>query len=367
MKKILFVYDVIYPYQLGGAEKRIYSLSKYLKKDFEINIIGMRKNGMGENFEKNRVHYYTLTKYNNLYNSKGKRRVILSIHFAIDLYFFLIKNNFDIIDATANPYFHIFAIKLALLTKRKTKLFVTWHEYWDKDYWIYYSSPITGRIGFSVQNLALKLSENIISVSKFTKKRLERKTDKDIKLISNGIEDIKIKRYKKIYDLVYTGRIIDFKNIDKILELSNINPQLKILIIGDGPELEKYKDRYINKNITFTGFLKKDIEVYRYLSQSKIFIILSEREGFSISSIEAMNIGLPVICYRGENNAAKDLIENKRNGILATLDLEDINRSIIEIIDNYKFYSINAQKSSEEYLYKKICKDYIKLINSTSE
>ena len=365
MKKILFVYDVIYPYQLGGAEKRIYSLSKYLKKDFDVSIIGMRKNGMDEHFEKNRIHYYTLTKYNNLYDSRGKRKIVLSIRFAIDLYFFLIKNNFDVIDATANPFFHIFAIKLALLNKRKTKFFVTWHEYWDKEYWIHYSSPIIGRIGFLIQNMALNLSDNVISGSKFTKKRLEEKTDKEIHLISNGIEDIKIKKNKKIYDVVYTGRIIDFKNIDKILELSNINPQLKVLIIGDGPELKKYKDIYINNFITFTGFLKKDIEVYRYLSQSKIFMILSEREGFSISSIEAMNIGLPIICYRGENNAAKDLIENHRNGILTTLNLEDINRSIIEIMDNYKFYSVNAKKSSKKYLYEKIYKDYINLINSS--
>ncbi len=367
MKKILFVYDVIYPYQLGGAEKRIHSISKYIKKDFDVSIIGMRKNGMVDHFDKNKIHYYTLTKYSNLYDSKGKRKIYLSIRFAIDLYFFLLKNNFDIIDATANPYFHIFAIKLALINKRNSKFFVTWHEYWDKKYWIQYSSPIVGRIGFIIQNLALKFSENIISGSNFTKKKLEKKTKKNIQLISNGIEDIKINKSKKIYDIVYTGRIIDFKNIDKILKLLNISPNLNILIIGDGPELKKYKEEYNNKNITYTGFLKKDIEVYRYLSQSKIFMILSEREGFSISTIEAMNIGLPVICYKGENNAAKELIDNNKNGILVNLNLEDINKSIIDINNNYKFYSQNAKKTSNKYLYSNISKDYIDFINTNSK
>jgi glycosyltransferase involved in cell wall biosynthesis len=364
MKKIALIYDCIYPYQLGGAEKRIYALSKYLKKDFEVHVIGMHKIGLEKEFEKNKIYYHTLNNYSEIYNKKGKRKILLSIHFAISLFFFLLKNDYDIIDATANPFFHIFSIKLITTIKRKTKVIITWHEYWDKDYWIKYSSKLIGILGFTIQNLALYLSENIVSVSQFTKKRIAKKTNKKVNLISNGIEDIKIKREHKLYDLVYAGRIIDFKNIDKILNLSYLNKNLKTLIIGSGPESERYKEKYKNKNIEFAGFVKKEIDVYKKIAQSRIFMMLSSREGFSIVTLEAMNIGLPVVCFNGKDNAAKDLIENNKNGILTDLKTTNIENSIDIIFQNYENYSKNARKTSYNYLYKNIYKDYFKLINS---
>jgi glycosyltransferase involved in cell wall biosynthesis len=366
MKKILFIYDCIYPYQLGGVEKRIYSLSQYVKNDFETHIVGMKKNNTKEKIKDNGVKYHMLTSYTDLYTEDGKRKIGLSVKFAIDIYFFLRKNKFDIIDATANPFFHIFSIRLALLGNKNTTLFTTWHEYWDRDYWIKYSSYLTGSIGFIIQNLALKLSKNIISVSDFTKEKLSKVTRKEITVIPNGIDDIKVKNKRKIYDLAYTGRIINFKNIDKILDLLDINNNLKILITGEGPDLQYLKNRYKSKNIKFAGFIKDQSKLYKYLSSSKIYMMLSEREGFSISTLEAMYLGLPVICYNGNDNGAKDLIVNKKNGILVDLDLHQISKSIDEILKKYTFYSKNSQKLSEKYLNRNIIPIYLNLIKEKS-
>ena len=362
MKKILFIYDCIYPYQLGGVEKRIYSLSQYVKNDFETHIVGMKKTNIKEKLKDNGVKYHMLTNYTDLYTKDGKRKIGLSIKFAIDLYFFLKKNKFDIIDATANPFFHIFSIRLALLGNKDTTLFTTWHEYWDREYWIKYSSYLTGSIGFIIQNLALRSSKNIISVSDFTKEKLLKVTKKEITVIPNGIDDIKVKNKKKIYDLAYTGRIINFKNIDKILDLLDINNNLKILITGEGPDLAHLKDKYKSKNIKFTGFIKDQSKLYEYLSSSKIYMMLSEREGFSISTLEAMYLGLPVICYNGDDNAAKDLIINKKNGILVNLDINEISKSIDEILKKYTFYSKNSRKLSQKYLNKNIFPVYLQTI-----
>ncbi len=364
MKKLAFIYDCIYPYQLGGAEKRIYSLSHYLKKDFEVHIIGMRKEGQKKNFIENGIHYHTLNKYSDLYNKEGKRKIFLSIQFAFSLFFFLLKNDYEIIDTTANPYFHIFSIKLISLFKRKMKVFVTWHEYWDLNYWTSYSSYFVGIIGYILEIFALYSFSDIISVSNFTKKRIEKKIKRKVYLVENGIDKIKIKKENKIYDLIYTGRIIDFKNIDKILELTKINKKLKIVIVGDGPDLKKYKNKYKNKNILFTGFLKNETDIHTYIAQSKIFMMLSSREGFSIATLEAMSIGLPVICFNGKDNAAIDFIKNYENGILTDLKLKNINSAINIILKDYNKYSVNAKKDLDKnYLYKNIYPRYKKTIN----
>ncbi|MHB8362430.1 MAG: glycosyltransferase, partial [Patescibacteria group bacterium] len=165
----------------------------------------------------------------------------------------------------------------------------------------------------------------------------------------------------KEYDLCYAGRLLDFKNVDKIIELvkyaktNNVN--LKAVIIGDGPDAKRLKDKAKGLDIKFTGFIENNNEVFKYIKRSKIFMMLSQREGFSIVTIEALALGLPVICFKSEDNAAVDLIENNKNGILTTLESQKIFTAVEKINKNYQRYSTNATKYADEFLYSKISND----------
>jgi glycosyltransferase involved in cell wall biosynthesis len=85
--------------------------------------------------------------------------------------------------------------------------------------------------------------------------------------------------------------------------------------------------------------------------------MLSQREGFSIATLESLSLGIPVICFNGKDNAATDLIENNINGIKTNLEEKNIKDAIYTIYNNYNFFSTNAMKVKNKYSYTKITKD----------
>lgn len=365
MKKVAYIWDSIYPYKMGGVEKRIYSLSQLLKGKYEIHIIGMKSWKGKDSIKKGGIHYHGTFKEIPIYNKEGVRQVKEALIFSYHLLKFLSKNNFDIIDCQATTAFPVFTVYLTNIFKRNQKIFITWHEYWDKNYWMEYTGRLKGTIGYFIQNLTLKLSKQIIAVSEDTKNRIKKYTKNKIYIIPNGIDQKeinKIKKEKKEYDLVYAGRLHDFKNVDKIIKTVKVNPKLNVVIIGTGPELENLKKMSKGLNIKFTDFLKSQIDVYKYISKSKIFMMLSEREGFSIVTLEALALGVPVICYNTKNNPAKYLIQNYKNGILIkSMKINIIYKAINTIESKYKTYSYNARTSVKEYYLENIIK---KLVNT---
>ena len=364
MKKLLFIYDVIYPYQIGGVEQRIYNVSTHLKDEYNIHLVGMKGWEGPDTLVKDTITYHAITSHSDIYKADGNRKTLEPIIFAIKLFPFLLKNNFDIIEIESMPYFPIFTLRFALLFKsQKPRIVTVWHEWWDFKYWIKYSGLLFGSIGFVIQYLALKLSINIISISKHTKEKIEKYKKGEIVIIPNGIRDNlkEIKNENIKYDLCYAGRLVDFKNVDKIIELvkyaktKNIN--LKTIIIGDGPELQNLKNKALDLDITFTGFIKDSNEVFKLIKKSKIFMMLSKREGFSIVTLEAMALGLPVICFNVDDNAARDLIDDNKNGILTNLGSKALLQAIDRINKNYNYYKKNAQDTSNKFLYSKISSD----------
>jgi L-malate glycosyltransferase len=132
------------------------------------------------------------------------------------------------------------------------------------------------------------------------------------------------------------------KNVDVLIKsiklIKEKNPEIKSLIIGDGAEKKRLEEltRKLNleKNIKFLGFLENNDDVYALMKSSKVFVLPSTREGFGIVVIEANACGIPVITVNHKDNAARDLIEEGKNGFVCQLDEEEISKSIIRILKN---------------------------------
>lgn len=90
--------------------------------------------------------------------------------------------------------------------------------------------------------------------------------------------------YPKNYEFLIT-------NFAKILE---IKPNSRLILIGEGPEREKYQkiaERF-PKNIYFLGQIK---EASRYLKAFDLFVLPSIYEGLSLSLIEAYVSGIKIV------------------------------------------------------------------------
>jgi len=93
---------------------------------------------------------------------------------------------------------------------------------------------------------------------------------------------------------VAASRLVPYKRIPLIVEAFARMPNRKLVLIGDGPELERVRAS-ATPNITVMGF--QPCHVLRdYLQRAKAMIFAAE-EDFGILPVEAMACGTPVIAY----------------------------------------------------------------------
>jgi len=164
------------------------------------------------------------------------------------------------------------------------------------------------------------------------------KVDKNIHIIPTGIElerfyienlDLeKIKKLKRKYHLkkddfvaIFVGRIAQEKNIvyliDVVKDCLPQCPNLKMLIVGDGPDAEEYKELIksygLEDKILMTGKAKwEDIPCYYHLAD--IFLTASVTETQGLTVIEAMASEVTPICI--EDESFQNTVINDLNGKL---------------------------------------------------
>ena len=338
--KIAFVYDAVYPWIKGGAEKRIYELGRRLaEKGNEVHVFGVRWWDGAGIIEKEGMVLHGVCSPMELYVN-GRRSIPEAVVFSIRLIPALLKERFDIIDVSAFPYFSCFAAKLASVLKR-TPIVITWHEVWG-DYWYEYMGW-RGFFGEQIEYFASKLTYTPIAVSSMTKRNLELLgiEDKSINIISNGID---LRRIASIApsaeecDVIFAGRLIKEKNVDMLLEaihhLRNSIPYVKCLIIGDGPEKTRLaglaSGNGLMSSIRFSGFLEHD-EVIARIKSSKVLVLPSRREGFGMVVIEAFACGTPVVTIESQRNAAS-LLVSRATGFVVKPNAKELGDAIGKII-----------------------------------
>lgn len=337
--RVCFVYDAIYPYVKGGAEKRIHELSTRLASNgYEVHVLGLKWWEGEDSFIKNGVHVHGVGEAN-LYNEEGRRSIKEALYFGYKVLPFLLKRDFDVIDCCGFPYFPCFSAKLASC-KNRSSLIITWHEVWD-DYWHEYLGKV-GVFGRAVERVAARLPDRHIAVSEGTKRELVSigAKEEDISVIPNGIDFDKIQQIPPAdeqSDIIFVGRLSEHKNVDFLIRAIDILkkeiPEIRCKIIGDGPERERLetqaKDLGLEYRISFAGFLDDFEDVISHMKASKVFVLPSTREGFGIVALEANACGLPVITVEHRNNAAKDFVEDGVNGSVCKLQVEELSQRIL--------------------------------------
>lgn len=340
--KLAFVYDAVYPWIKGGAEKRIYELGKRLaEQGNEVHVFGV-KWWQGKNVTENEgMVLHGVCKPMELYVN-GRRSITEAMMFSIKLFPHLVRERFDIIDVSAFPYFSCFTVKFASFLRR-TPMVITWHEVWG-DYWYEYLGA-KGFFGKLVEFMASKITSRAIAVSALTKRNLQTLgvRGESISIVPNGIDSKKIAEitpspYK--CDLIFIGRLIREKNLGVLLSamsyVKEALPDVKCRIIGDGPEKERLvklaEELGFMDNVSFFGFIDYDEAISR-IKSSKTLVLPSTREGFGMVVIEAFACGVPVITVNAPRNAACELVSAK-TGFVVNLDARELGNAIITLIGN---------------------------------
>ena len=116
-------------------------------------------------------------------------------------------------------------------------------------------------------------------------------------------------------------------------------PRCKFVVVGQGSgrlynDLLNLRDRLsLKKEVFFLGFRSNISEI---LNNLDIFLLTSTSEGFSISTVEAMACGVPVVATKC--GGPEEIIVNNENGILAQVgDERDLAKGVTRLIENGRF------------------------------
>jgi len=342
--KIAYVYDAVYPWVKGGAERRIYELAKRLTlRGHEVHWYGVGwwwpEEG-SRDIVMDGIKLHGVCGPVKLYND-DRRSIKEAIYYALKLYPKLRGENFDIIDCQGFPFFSCFTSKIYSLFG-KPVLVITLHEVWNQ-YWYEYLGFI-GIFGKLVENLMVNLTDKIITVSCKTKNDLNKiKSSEKAVIIPNGIDFKEITEINPSIeksDVIFAGRLIKEKNTDLLLralvQVKKSLPNIKCFIIGDGPEKRNLEilrdDLHLRGNVEFLGFLE-DQSLISHLKSSLVFALPSTREGFGMVVLEANACGLPVVVINHPMNASKDLVKDDITGFIAEFSEDSLSDKILDGIN----------------------------------
>lgn len=106
------------------------------------------------------------------------------------------------------------------------------------------------------------------------------------------------------------SRLVPYKRVDLIVEAFAAMPDKKLVVIGDGPEFAKIKER-AETNIIMMGYQPFEVLCDK-MQKAKAFVFAAE-EDFGIIPVEAQACGTPVIAYgRG---GVLETVKNHETGV----------------------------------------------------
>jgi len=194
----------------------------------------------------------------------------------------------------------------------------------------------------------------------------------------DGRNEELIHQIKKEYHLdnkfvvTFLGRIAPEKSVDLLIEamtdVHNENPNVCLMIVGGGPQLDELKDLVKNLKLDdcvyFTG-PKESQFVPSYYHASDLFVSASVTETQGLTFIEAMASGIPALARYDKN--LEGVIVDGRNGYFFS-DRRDLVEKILTLaksdLTQLKEHAVkDAMQFSSENFYQKIMTTYQKALS----
>lgn len=309
----------------GGAEKTIVNLANWLAwKNYDVVLVSVEGNANvydisdkvkyeGNNvIRKNKIYtHYQIYRNTNHMIKEYKPDLIIS--------FFL------------HPLFYA----LPLIKKKSIKAIYSERNDPDREY---------GKLAKFIRKILIKYIDGIVFQTRDAQDYFPEKIKKKSVVIHNPTY-LKYDDYAIVKNpdnrIVTVGRLTPQKNqkllIEAFSELDERFQDYILEIYGEGPLKNKLASLIKTLNLENRVILKgtcKDLLDRIY--GSRLFVMTSDYEGMPNALIEAMCLGIPVICSDCPCGGPRELIENRINGYLfKTNDKVELKKYISQLLDEY--------------------------------
>lgn len=213
-----------------------------------------------------------------------------------------------------------------------------------------YDHSLKGAIKFGIEESDIVTSVSH-SLAEQTKEIIH--TDKEIVPIYNFVRENEFptrhdETFKTDYGispnekvLIHVSNFRSVKRIDTIIEtFAKVHEKIpsKLVLLGDGPELidmrQKTRDLGVEEHVLFLG---KQDNVSAFYQLSDLVLLLSEKESFGLTLLEAMKTGVVPI---GSNaGGIKEVIKHGETGYIVDVgDSEQAAQYAIKLLQDRKLY-----------------------------
>lgn len=150
--------------------------------------------------------------------------------------------------------------------------------------------------------------DHYVANSNYVAQRIKKIYNKEAAVIHPPVDtkNFSLNTHKEEFYLT-ASRMVPYKKIDLIAEAFSAMPDKKLVIIGDGSEMDKVK-KVSKGNIEILGY-KSNKVLIDYMQRAKGFVFAAE-EDFGIMPVEAQACGTPVIAF-GKGGVLDSIVEGK--------------------------------------------------------
>jgi glycosyltransferase involved in cell wall biosynthesis len=166
-------------------------------------------------------------------------------------------------------------------------------------------------------------------------------------------------------DFYFTAsRMVPYKRVDLIVEAFSRMPNKRLVVIGDGPEMNKVA-AVAGPNVTLMGYQPHDV-LKSYMQRARAMIYAAE-EDFGIMPVEAQACGTPVIAYN-RGGVAESVVDGVTGLFFAKQSVE----SLVEAVERFDvrrsdFHTDAIRENAERFSTQRFCREMSTLISRAQE
>ena len=168
---------------------------------------------------------------------------------------------------------------------------------------------------------------------------------------------------------VSCGRLVEQKGFENLIEImkefNQNNRGYKLDIYGDGPLKEKLLNKINYYKLTdYIKICPENKNIEKIFPKYDLYLNTSIYEGFGLTTLEALECGLPVFGF--DIPANKSLIQDNKTGrLIKSYDTKEYASILLKTLKDKKilnYYQNNIEKSIKKYNIDNVIKEWIRII-----
>lgn len=382
--RLAIVADRVEPFYHGGYERHIQHLVERLARHHSVTLYTCLPRSSKSRYE--HLDVRRIGPSLSYVSKGGTHSVAQSAVFALTSLLSLPSmGKYDFVDVLGIPYVHLPGLRIKQTFERWRWGLTVWEAWYNYAFRSGILAPVSVLAFRTLLRLSLVGDHPLIVGSESTKVSLESNYGIDphrIFILPPGVNGIAssepLTRYRDI-DCIYVGRLDPYKRVgDLVAAVSGLvrrGISIVASVVGEGPEMSRLRkivgDMGLMDHIRFEGRVDEDSK-RDLLRRAKVFVLPSEREGFSIATLEAIaNGAFPLVARPPQDElfGPRDMLSPRLNETTFPVgDSKTLEVKIAQLLASPSLrdeVTATLRKNAQRYDLDNLERAYVEMIRST--